>query len=116
MKFKYVGEAIGHLRKTQGLTQEELGKKVNLGRVVVAKIENNQRAISLEEAKDICYVLGIGMDTLFGYVEDESNEEDESFVMAFSSKGADEEELPEIRRIELLVEALFTQEQIYRGE
>ena len=118
MKFNNVGEVISALRKQIGITQEELGSRTGLSRVAIAKIENSQRAISLEEAINISKIFSIDVDTLYGYIEEErhQNAEKESFVMAFRAKGMDPKDLLEVKRIELLMDALRTQKEIYRGE
>lgn len=111
-----IGNVISALRKKKGLTQEELGNKTDLNRITIVKIENSQRAISLDEAVKIAKVFSIDVDTMYSYIQ--SNEEksnEESFVIAFKAKGMNEENLKEIKRIELLVDALFTQQEI-RGE
>lgn len=111
-----IGNVISALRKENGLTQEELGKKTDLNRTTIVKIENSQRAISLDEAVKIAAVFSLDVDTMYSYIqnkEEKSNEE--SFVIAFKAKGMSTEHLKEIKRIELLVDALFTQKEI-RGE
>lgn len=116
MKFNNIGEVISALRKQMGITQEDLGNRTGLNRVTIAKIENNQRAVSLEEAMKISKVFSMDVETLYGYIRQEDTIEEEAFVMAFSAKGMSEEHLDEVRRIELLVDALFTQKEINRGE
>lgn len=117
MKFKNIGEVINFFRKQIGMTQEQLGNKVGLSRVTIAKIENSQRALSLEEAVNISRVFSIDVDSLYECVDDfEDRKEEKSFVMAFRTKGMKEKDLLEIRRIELLMDALRTQEEILRGE
>lgn len=118
MKFNNIGEVISSLRKQKGITQEELGNRTRLNRVAIAKVENSQRALSLDEAVRISKVFSIDIDSLYGYVNDIENEEieDESFVMAFKAKGMNQKDLLEIKRIELLMDALRTQKQVFRGE
>lgn len=118
MKFKNIGEVISSLRKQIGITQEELGNKVGLSRVTIAKVENSQRALSLEEAVNISKVFSIDIDSLYGYVNDleDDKAEEESFVMAFKAKGMEDKDLLEIKRIELLMDALRAQKEILRGE
>ena len=53
---KSAQDVISVLRKEAGLTQEELGKKSKLSRIIIVKIENNQRAISLEEAINLSLI------------------------------------------------------------
>lgn len=116
MKMRNIGEVINSLRKQKGITQEELGNTTGLNRVIIAKIENNQRAVSLEEAVKIAKIFTIDVDTLYGFIEDEKEKlEEEPFVMAFKAKGMNPKNLNEVRRIELLVDALFAQKEI-RGE
>lgn len=115
-RMRNIGDVISALRKKKGLTQEELGKKTDLKRTIIVKIENSQRAISLDEAVKIAAVFSLDVDTMYSYIqnkEEKSNEE--SFVIAFKAKGMSTENLKEIKRIELLVDALFTQKEI-RGE
>ena len=116
MKFNNIGEVISALRKQMGITQEELGKRVNLNRATITKIENMQRAVSLEEAVNISRVFSMDVETLYGYIDEEKINEENPFVMAFSSKEIGPNTLSEVKRIELLVDALFTQRQINRGE
>lgn len=116
MGLNNIGAVICSFRKQEGMTQKELGDRVGLNRVTIAKIENNQRALSLEEAINISKVFSIDVDSLYSYVIDtENNKVEEPFVMAFKTKGMDDKDLLEIRRIELLVDALKTQKEILRG-
>ena len=109
-----IGEVIGTLRKQQGVTQDDLGKLTELGRVVIAKIENYQRAVSLEEATRIARALSVEVDGLYGFIQNEEEEENETFVKAFKAKGMDSNCLKEVKRIELLVDSLCTQTVIRR--
>lgn len=116
MKMRNIGKVISELRKQKGITQEELGNKTELSRVIIAKIENNQRAVSLDEAVKIAKIFTIDVDTLYGFIEENKEKtEEETFVMAFKAKGMELKNLREVKRIELLVDALFAQKEI-RGE
>jgi transcriptional regulator with XRE-family HTH domain len=112
---KNIGEVISSLRKRKGMTQEKLGKKTELNRVAIAKIENNQRAVSLDEAINLARALDINVDTMYGFIDEEEKEEQDTFVMAFKAKGMQQSNLMEVKRIELLVDALLGQKEI-RGE
>ena len=114
-KMVNIGEVISSLRKQNGITQEALGNKTKLNRVIIAKIENNQRAVSLDEAISIAEAFEVDVNALYGFIEKEEENEEKTFVMAFKAKGMDSTDLKEVRRIELLVDALFAQEEI-RGE
>lgn len=116
MRMKNIGDVITTLRKERGLTQEVLGEKTGLSRTTIVKIENSQRALSLDEAVKIAKVFDTDIDTLYSYIENVENTDcEESFVIAFKANGMNSENLNEIKRIELLVDALFTQNEI-RGE
>lgn len=117
LKFRNIGELVVTFRKDNKMTQEELAGQLNINRAAIAKIENSQRAVSLDEAIQLGKIFGISVDTLFSYIEDEDEVENHSFVMAFRLKGImSEQDLEEIREVEMLVDALYTQAQIYRGE
>lgn len=109
-----LGEKIAMLRKEVGMTQAQMADRIGISRPSLVKIENSQRAISLEEGNLISKVFGISLDSLLA--EDESPKEEKSFAMAFKSKGMNENNLAEIAKFELLFDALITQEQIYRGQ
>lgn len=115
MKYQNLGHRIAVLRKEKKMTQQELADKVGISRPVMVKIENNQRTLSLDEGNAVSGALGMSIDSLLDYDRDET--EERSFVKAFKSKGqCNEEQEKEIRRFELLFDALCTQEVIYRGE
>ena len=96
------------------MTQQELADRIGMSRPSLVKIENSQRAISLEEGKAISKVLGISLETLL--TEEKEETASDSFVKAFKSKGMEQNNIDEIAKYELLFDAIITQEQIYRGE
>lgn len=111
--FNSIGEKISKLRKEAGLTQAQLAEKIGISRPSLVKIENSQRAISLEEGDAISRVLGISIYSLLD--EEGKQSEEKSFAKAFKAKGMTDDNLAEIAKFELLFDALITQEQIYRG-
>lgn len=111
--FNSIGNKISLIRKELGMTQQEMAEKIGISRSALVKIENSQRAISLEEGKAISKVLGISLDTLLAEEEESASR---SFVKAFKSKGMTQSNIGEIAKYELLFDAFITQEQIYRGE
>lgn len=108
-----LGERISMLRREAGLTQAEMAEKIDINRSSLVKIENSQRAISLEEGDAISKVLGISLDSLLA--EEERYNEEQTFAKAFKAKGMNDDNLAEIAKFELLFDALIAQEQIYRG-
>ncbi|MDD4621488.1 MAG: helix-turn-helix transcriptional regulator [Methanosarcina sp.] len=111
--FGNLGNRITSLRKEAGMTQQQLADIVSISRPSLVKIENSQRAISLEEGDAISKALGISLDSLLTY--EDTQKEEVSFAKAFKTKGMNDNNLAEIAKFELLFDALITQEQIYRG-
>ena len=111
--FNSIGEKISKLRKEAGLTQAQFAERIGISRPSLVKIENSQRAISLEEGDAISRVLGISIYSLLD--EEGKQSEEKSFEKAFKAKGMTDDNLAEIAKFELLFDALITQEQIYRG-
>ena len=79
----------------------------------MVKIENAQRTVSLDEGEALSRALGIKLDSLLDY---EENTEEKSFFEAFKAKGMDDDQLNDIKRFEMLFDALCTQKEIYKGE
>ncbi len=113
MRCKNLGERISRLRKEMGFTQDELAEQIGVSRPVMVKIENAQRTVSIDEGEEISKALGISINSLLDFKNDT---EEKSFFMAFKAKGMDREQLKDIKRFELLFDALCTQEEIYKGE
>jgi transcriptional regulator with XRE-family HTH domain len=113
MKCKNLGERISILRKEKGLTQAELAEQIGISRPVMVKIENAQRAVSLDEGEALSKSFGISLDSLLDFEEDK---EEKSFFKAFKAKGMDNDQLNYIKRFEMLFDALCTQEEICKGE
>ncbi len=111
--FKTIGDKIANLRKEVGMTQQQMAESVGISRSSLVKIENSQRAISLEEGDAISKALGISLDSLLA--NENSGNEEKSFAKAFKAKGMNDNNLAEIAKFELLFDALITQELIYRG-
>lgn len=114
MRFENLGQRIAVLRKEKGFTQEKLSEMIGISRPVMVKIENNQRTISLDEGELISSSLSISIDTLLDYEKEDSGKQ--SFIRAFKTKGICELQEKEIRKFELLFDALCTQEAINLGE
>lgn len=115
MKYLNLGHRISELRKEMELTQAELAQKIGVSRPVMVKIEKAQRVVSLDEGENISRAFGISIDTLMEFEKEQT--EKRSFVQAFKSKGeVSLNQEKEIKRFEILFDALCTQEIIYRGE
>ena len=70
--FEDFGERLRKLRTTQGLTQAELGRRINRGVTSISKYESGAMLPTLEAAVDLAFELRVTLDELFGY-ENKSN-------------------------------------------
>lgn len=66
-----LGKKIKTLRKTRGLSQEDLGEKLGLKRSTISNYEIGRRSPSLRELEKIGAILGVNLD-YFG-IEREKN-------------------------------------------
>ncbi|MFF8810519.1 helix-turn-helix domain-containing protein [Streptomyces omiyaensis] len=62
---RMLGERIRDARKRVDMSQEDLGRAVNLERTVVNKIEGGVRRVTALELSDIAAALGVRMSTFF---------------------------------------------------
>lgn len=54
-----IGENIKRIRKERGLTQEELGKSIDISGVAIMRYEKGQREPKIETIKKIASALGV---------------------------------------------------------
>lgn len=65
-KYMTVGENIKRMRKEHGLTQEELGKKIDVSGVAIMRYEKGQREPKLETIEKIANALEVSSYELQG--------------------------------------------------
>lgn len=70
--FEDFGERLRRLRIAAGLTQAELGRKVERNVTSISKYESGAMKPTLEVAVDLAFQLRVSLDELFGY-ENKSN-------------------------------------------
>lgn len=70
--FEDFGERLRKLRTAEGLTQAELGRRINRGITSISKYESGAMLPTLEAAVDLAFELHVTLDELFGY-ENKSN-------------------------------------------
>ncbi len=61
---EYIGRNIKYLRKTKGLTQEELAKNIGVNRAMIGSYEENRAAPKLSVLQDIAYFFSVSIDNL----------------------------------------------------
>ena len=59
---KECGNRIRQIRKTRGMTQEQLALKLNIGDRYLRKIENGEQVPSIDTLLEIATQLGVSLD------------------------------------------------------
>lgn len=72
MLLQVIGERIKHLRKEQGLTQEELAEKAGINASYIGTVERGERNISIATLEKIIGGLGVPAVAMFQFHETES--------------------------------------------
>lgn len=61
---EYIGQNIKYLRKSKGLTQEELAKNIGVNRAMIGSYEENRATPKLSVLQDIAYFFSVSIDDL----------------------------------------------------
>ena len=61
-----IGKKIRILRKTRGLTQEQLAEKLNVKRATISNYEIGRRSPHIKDLEDIAEALGVNLE-YFGF-------------------------------------------------
>ena len=77
-----LGTHIRDARKAANLSQEELGKKVGLGKSSISKIENGSTRISFEDAAILMEIMGAKMNIVFE--SEEQSRKKQTDIMRFT--------------------------------
>lgn len=62
MEKEEIGKKIKILRKTRGLTQEQLADKLRVKRATISNYEIGRRSPHIKELEDIAAALGVGLE------------------------------------------------------
>mgnify|MGYP003310213443 CR=1 FL=1 len=60
------GERLRYLREQRGMTQEDLGNKINVSKQMICQFERGTKNITLPIAKELVTALGVKMSALTG--------------------------------------------------
>lgn len=66
MEKEEIGKKIKILRKTRGLTQEQLAEKLNVKRATISNYEIGRRSPHIKELEEISKALGVNLE-YFGF-------------------------------------------------
>lgn len=75
-EYKMLAQRLRYVRKIRGLSQEELGKKINSTKSTISNYENEYSTPSNEVLKDLADVLNTTTDYLLGRTERVEPKED----------------------------------------
>lgn len=65
------GEVLKQIRKTKGLTLNEVTSQLNHNSSWLSRIENNQRRLSIETLIELCRIYGIEPEHVIRIAEEE---------------------------------------------
>ena len=77
---------IKNLRKSRGLTQEQIAEKMHVTSTYIVKIENGQRTGSIEFSVDLANCFGVSLDYLLLGTEVENKKQILQRVISFLSE------------------------------
>ena len=77
---------IKSLRKSRGLTQEQLAEKMNVTSTYIVKIENSQRTGSIEFSVELADCFGVSLDYLLPGAEHINKKQAIQAVISFLSE------------------------------
>lgn len=100
----FIGPRIKELRKKKGLTQQELGKLINVTKVSISCYENGSRIPNLETFIDLVEVLDTTPDYLLGRDINVIAEENENYSVVLPK--IDIEVIKELQKNEELIQFL----------
>jgi transcriptional regulator with XRE-family HTH domain len=89
-----VGDRVREIRKSKGISQEELGDRSSLHYTYIGKVERGEKNITLESLVKITKALEISLEELFSIVDPNRNKSNlnQQILGLFSSKSIKEQE------------------------
>lgn len=81
-----VNENIRNFRKFRGMAQKELGQKLNKSTNVVSNWENGIHSPDLDTIEEICKILKVSPDELFGWEENKEYSNYQKRLLAYQSQ------------------------------
>lgn len=68
LNYQAFGLAVARLRRTRGLTLEELSEASGVTRQTILNVENNHKAVSLETAHALAFALEVPLPRLIEHL------------------------------------------------
>lgn len=85
----FIGSRLRDIRKKKGLTQEELGKLINVTKVSICCYEKETRLPSLDTLDDLTRVFGVDANYFFGKDIPAVMEDTKDYVIYLSKEELD---------------------------
>ena len=97
------GNILKKIRQENGLTQEELAKKINTARSNIANYENDKNMPSVDILEKLSEIFNVSTDFLLGKTDKRNNDTDLSDIRFAQHNGIDtnglsEEDIEEIKK------------------
>lgn len=67
---KFLGKRLREIRKSEGLTQEKMAKRINTYRFLISDYETGRKSISTADLKQICETFGFSADWCVGKIKE----------------------------------------------
>lgn len=77
-----LGKRVRDLRKSRGMTQQELGDLINVTKVSICCYENGTRMPTIDTLLELGKVFGVSIDYFLGHDQVVSNKENGYFYLA----------------------------------
>ncbi|TPE70804.1 helix-turn-helix transcriptional regulator [Halalkalibacterium halodurans] len=90
-----LGERLKKLRNERKITQEELGKKVNVTKVSISGYENGNRNPDTETLQKLADFFEVSTDYLLGRTDDKPNEKKEVKQLSIAFRDGGQELTPD---------------------
>lgn len=68
-KIKLLGERLKNERRSQSMTQTDLGKLIGIGKAYMSMLESGKRRPGSHKLMQLCKALGVSADWLLGLSE-----------------------------------------------
>ena len=94
---RIVGKRIEEVRKTQGLTQQELGDAIGVSRQRIGQYEKGERILKIDRFSEIAKTLNVSMSYLLNLSNVSSTDKDLRFVCEYM--GIDEESVVALKNM-----------------
>lgn len=95
---RLVGIRIKELRKSKGMSQEELAEKMGISPKYLSSIERGKENPTLDTFIKFAMTLNVDISELFNYAHERSSKELKMFITDLT-KGSDEEKLKLLAKI-----------------